>query len=131
MILSDVELRKFLELFREKSEGKISGFAVEKMIDAARKTSSRSDKDIVYNMVVVAKKLGQDKENVTTVLAETISKRQKALESEKREVGKVIEMRIPQVLYGPPKREEAIIEMTREPQMLYGPPKIQKPGKKR
>ena len=99
MVLSEKEVKNFVEVFKKKAQGKISSTIVKKMVDAALSTRSRDDNDILRSMIVVAKQSGASKDAVTTALAQAVDERERVINNE--EVREYTLPPSPQVLYGP------------------------------
>ena len=126
MVLSEKEVKNFVEVFKKKAQGKISSTIVKKMVDAALSTRSRDDNDILRSMIVVAKQSGASKDAVTTALAQAVDERERVINNE--EVKEYVAPPSLQVLYGPGpvpvevKPASEIREMVIDSmQCLYGP----------
>ena len=127
MVLSEKEVKNFVEVFKKKAQGKISSTIVKKMVDAALSTRSRDDNDILRSMIVVAKQSGASKDAVTTALAQAVDERERVINNE--EVKEYVAPPSLQVLYGPGPIEKPIPvpepieyrETVNVPQVLYGP----------
>ena len=126
MVLSEKEVKNFVEVFKKKAQGKISSTIVKKMVDAALSTRSRDDNDILRSMIVVAKQSGASKDAVTTALAQAVDERERVINNE--EVREYVAPPSLQVLYGPGpvpvevKPASEIREMVIDSmQCLYGP----------
>lgn len=132
MVLSEKEVKNFVEVFKKKAQGKISSTIVKKMVDAALSTRSRDDNDILRSMIVVAKQSGASKDAVTTALAQAVDERERVINNE--EVKEYVAPPSLQVLYGPGpvpvevKPASEIREMVIDSmQCLYGPGPVEKP----